>query len=439
MNIISYGAAEQVTGSCHWVETSGHQFLFDCGMFQGPTKVDQQNLEPLGFDPRELDFVLLSHAHLDHCGRLPLLVKEGFRGSIYTTKATRDLAELILKDSAYLQSHQENPLYTLEDVEKTMTLFSPISQGESFRIGNLDVSYHFAGHLLGASWIKVRSPEGILAFSGDLGRYDSPFYYGPDPLEDVDILLLETTNGARINPSIQQGLQELYDEIKQGFLEERIMLIPCFSIGRTEEILAGLSQLAWSKKDDQFKSIPFFVDSALSQAGLKVYQEHADFHKINPKDLSPENLHLISREESFALDKNKDPKVFLSASGMMEGGHILHHAQHYLPDPRTLLFFVGYQGEETLGRKILEGESTVLINKSPVHISAEIKEIKGLSGHGDQKDLLRFLSTADRLKQLVLIHGVPETMLILKELLPKDLKVVLAQQGIQSVDSAHEA
>lgn len=435
MKIISYGAAGQVTGSCHLVETGGTRFLFDCGLFQGTKKVDQQNLSPLGFDPKDLDFVLLSHAHLDHCGRLPLLVKEGFMGPIYTTKPTRDLAELILNDSAHLQSYQENPLYTLEDVEQTMHLFYTLSQEDILRIKGLEISFHHVGHLLGASWIKVKTPEKTIAFSGDLGRYESPFFADPVPLGEVDLLLLETTNAAKVSPSIADGLEDLYQKIREAYLSGRTILIPAFSIGRTEEILSGLSRLSWTKKDEIFREIPLNIDSSLAQAGLKVYKEHEDFHTIDLRDLNPPNLRLVSKEESFTLDKNTEAKVLLSASGMMEGGHILHHASSYLPDPSTLLIFVGYQGEETIGRRILEGEKNILIDKSPVHIGAEIVQIHGLSGHGDQRDLLRFLSTAEGLEGVVLLHGQPESMNEFESILTDKVKVLRAVHGVNVLEN----
>lgn len=439
MKIISYGAAGQVTGSCHFIEIAGTKFLLDCGLFQGPTKVDLQNLSPLGFDPKEIDFVLLSHAHLDHCGRLPLLVKGGFMGPIYTTPATRDLAQLILADSASLQEKSETPLYTLEDVEKTMTLFSPLPHKEILRKGKLEISFHYAGHLLGASWIKIKTPDTCFAFSGDLGRYNSPFYHDPEPLgDDVELLLLETTNANKHVPSIQQGLEDLYAEIRQAYLEQRTVLLPAFSIGRTEEVISGLSKLAFLKKDDLFKKIPFYVDSSLAHAGLKVFHEHTDLHTMDPRDLQSDNLHFIATEQSYALDKSTEPKVLLSASGMMEGGHILHHAASYLPQASTLLLFVGYQGEETLGRRILEGEKSVLIGKSPVEVNAEIKEIKGLSGHADHEDLMGFLATASKLQRVILLHGEAQNMTVFEELLSENLRIRKAQHGIDVLENWNE-
>lgn len=408
MYVNSYGAAGQVTGSAHLISTT-ERFLFDCGLFQGTDEVEAQNKPHLPFDPSSLDFVLLSHAHLDHCGRLPLLTRGGFHGPIYTTKATRDLAELILRDSAKIQQKQASPLYSEADVEKTLSLFYPVKRDQEKTHGKTTFSFHLAGHLLGAHWIKAKTPEGAIAFSGDLGRYECPFYPQPEDLGQLDVLLLETTNGARVHPSLKEGLRNLYENVKRCIHENRTVLIPAFSIGRTEEVLSSLVRLAMEEGNTSFFRTPIFIDSKLARAGLQVYQKYASLHHIALSDLSPENLFLQELRQTQEL-KKEDTKIIISASGMMEAGPILFHAKKYLPDEQTTLFIVGYQGEETMGRRLQMGEKHLKILGEPIHVRAEIIEISGLSGHAGLHDLKRFVSSARGLQHLLLVHGEAQSL-----------------------------
>lgn len=418
MIINSYGAAGQVTGSCHQV-TSTQTFLFDCGLFQGTKEVDAQNTRTLPFDPASLDFVLLSHAHLDHCGRLPLLTKGGFRGPIYTTKATRDLAELILQDSAKIQQMQKVPLYSEADVEEVISLFYPIKERQEKTHGDTVFSFHPAGHLLGAHWIKVKTPHGTLAFSGDLGRYECLFYPQPEDLGQIDYLILESTNGAKINQPIKEGIKNLYEEVKKAIHEKRTVLIPAFSIGRTEEVLSSLVALALEENNTSFFETPIFVDSKLARSGLNIYHKYPFLHKISLQNLLPRNLYLWDLRETMAV-KKEDPKILISASGMMEGGPILLHAKKYLPEESTSLFIVGYQGVETLGRRLLMGEKNVKINDSNILVKAKIIQISGLSGHADIGDLKRFVSSAQGLKNILLVHGEASSLEEVKSVFEED-------------------
>lgn len=421
MIINSYGAAGQVTGSCHQV-TSTQTFLFDCGLFQGTKEVDAQNTRKLPFDPSTLDFVLLSHAHLDHCGRLPLLTKGGFRGPIYTTKATRDLAELILKDSAKIQEMQKAPIYSQADVEDVLSLFYPIKEGQEKTHGETIFSFHPSGHLLGAHWIKVKTPEGTIAFSGDLGRYECLFYPQPEDLGNIDYLILESTNGARVTPPIKEGLKNLYEEIKKCIDERRTVLIPAFSIGRTEEVLSSLVGLALEENNVSFFETPIFVDSKLARSGLNIYHKYPSLHKIPLQNLMPKNLYLRELRETMALKKD-DPKILISASGMLEGGPILFHAKRYLPDENTTLFIVGYQGIETLGRRLLMGEKNIKILNTDIEVKAKIIQISGLSGHADVNDFQRFVSSARGLKNIILVHGEPSSLEGMKSVFEGEYKV----------------
>ncbi|NLY37050.1 MAG: MBL fold metallo-hydrolase [Tissierellia bacterium] len=421
MIINSYGAAGQVTGSCHQV-ISTQTFLLDCGLFQGTKEVDAQNMRTLPFDPSALNFVLLSHAHLDHCGRLPLLTKGGFRGPIYTTKATRDLAELILRDSAKIQGMQRAPLYSEADVEDVISRFYPVEERQEKNHGDIIFSFHSAGHLLGAHWIKVKTPEGILAFSGDLGRYECVFYPQPEELGNIDYLILESTNGARITPPIKEGLKTLYEEIKKCIFEKRTVVIPAFSIGRTEEVLSALVNLALEETNTSFFETPIFVDSKLARSGLNVYHQYPSLHKIPLQNLMPRNLFLGDLRQTNSL-KREEAKILISASGMMEGGPVLFHAKKYLPDERATFFIVGYQGEGTLGRRLLMGEKNIRILDTDIEVKAPIVQISGLSGHADINDLTRFVSTARGLKNILLVHGEPASLEGVKSVFDKDYKV----------------
>ncbi|HZK10547.1 MAG TPA: MBL fold metallo-hydrolase [Clostridia bacterium] len=421
MIIHSFGAAGQVTGSCHLVRST-QTFLFDCGLFQGTKEVDAQNTQDLPFDPSELDFVLLSHAHLDHCGRLPLLTQKGFSGPIYTSQASRDIVELMLRDSAKIQQMQKHPLYSEEDVDNTLSLLYPIEEGSKKTHGQTSFSFYPAGHFLGAHWIKVKTPEATIAFSGDLGRYDCPFYPQPYKLGRVDILLLEGTIGSRVHPPIKEGLNRLYKEVKKCIQKKETVLIPAFSIGRTEEILSTLVKLALEEENHSFFDIPIYVDSKLARNGLTLFHKYDNLHKMSLEHLAPDNLYLRDLKETASL-KIEGPKILISASGMMEGGPIMVHAKKYLPDKETTVFIVGYQGEETLGRQILTGQKEVTILEADLEVQAKIIEIKGLSGHGDSKDLQRFVSSAQGLKTILLVHGEASSLQDLKEVFDKDYTV----------------
>lgn len=425
MIIKSLGGAGQVTGSCHKVIAS-ETFLLDCGLFQGPSKIQAQNYMDFDYGGSEIDFVLLSHGHLDHCGRLPLLVKKGFSGPIYTTRATAEITKLMLIDSAKIQSLEAQPLYTSDDVDQVLSLLYPIEAGIEKKHGSTSFSFHPSGHILGAHWIKVLSQGKILTFSGDLGRYDSPYYPRPQAIGRSDYLVLESTLGTKLNPSLEDNLGLLYENIITAIREKRQVLIPSFSIGRSQELVASLVELAKSKGSEEFFSTPLIVDSKLALEGFRLYREFPSLHRLPLENLRPPNLFL---GDYWKAPRGSSSQIIISASGMLEAGPVLEHAKRLLPREDATVFMTGYQGEETLGRELVGGAKSVRLGGTPIPVKAQILSIPGLSGHGDRRDLERFVASAQGLKKIVLVHGEVASLGALKELFQEDYRVHIQSMG----------
>lgn len=435
MKITPYGSALEVTGSnYHLVTEAGTQFLIDFGLFQGGPQVSRRNSEPLAFDPAALDFVILTHAHIDHSGRLPLLAKHGFKGKVFMTYPTRDLVEPLLLDSAKIQSEEtEEMIYTLEDVVDLLPSFYPLRFDERITEKEVTFSLHESGHLLGSAFVRLEAENQHLTFSGDLGRYGGLFYRDPAPAGASTCLFCESTYGNSLHPPKMQAFASLLDHILTEYRQGKTILIPAFSIGRTTEVLYGLHlQARISEQLEAFLDVPIYMDSPLAIKGLDIYLKHLGTlnESFEPDLLDLPNLkRLEEAEQSYALDKKMHPKVILSAGGMAQGGHILHHLKRFLPLETTTVIFVGYQGEDTLGRQILNGDRDVLIEKSRVHSNAKVIEVSGFSGHGDRQDLLQWIESSQA-HSIVLGHGEPEVIEHFRQtLLEKGYSVQIAEHS----------
>ena len=441
MRITFCGAAESVTGSCHLIETNsenaGTTFLLDCGQFQGSAKQEAQNHEPFPFDPSEVDFLILSHAHVDHCGRIPLLVKRGFQGRVYCTMATADLLPIMLRDSAHIHEKDAEwknrkgqrsgkepvePLYTSADAEASLSLITPVLYDQEI-VPAEGVRFMFvdAGHLLGSAITEVRiresGEETKLVYTGDLGADSKPLLRSPVNIRQADIVIMETTYGGRLHEKSGPSVEKLAGIIEKTTKRGGTVLIPSFAVGRTQELIYELNKF-YDRKDGNhaaFKEIKVYIDSPMAVAATEVFRENIqDFDEEykslvmsgdDPLDFA--NLVFTkSTEESQALNADMDPKIIISASGMCDAGRIRHHLKHRLWDKRSTVVFVGYQSEGTLGRKLVDGVKAVSLFGEEVEVNAEIVSLEGFSSHADRDGLLDWVRGFNKPPAAVfLVHG----------------------------------
>ncbi len=432
MIITAFGAANEVTGSNYLVETNGVRFLVDLGLFQGSTQIEQKNREPLPYSSEDIDFVLLTHAHIDHSGRLPLL--RNFRGRIYMTHDTFRLLEPLLRDSASIQERSRNPLYSEADVEELLSrivLMPYYHEGE-----NAGIRFRFMpnGHLLGSAFIHIETPTKSVVFSGDMGRFDTLLYPDPAPMPSCDVLVSESTYATTIHRPMEEAFEELFEHIERSFSYDRTIVIPAFSIGRTSEILYGLHLMAKKqKKINEFYRMPIYMDSPLGIQGRELYLR--GFERMNdrydPQLLYMPNLSIVSGKESYALDRDPSPKIIISSSGMVQGGHIIHHLRTYLAQRNATVIFVGYQGEETNGRKIQNREDYVVLDRERVKVHAKILTVDGFSGHADKEDLRRWMQSADHIGEVLLAHGEEDIIAeYYEQLRDRGRKAHILQRGV---------
>jgi metallo-beta-lactamase family protein len=427
------GAAGTVTGSKYLIEAGGKRLLVDSGLFQGSKELTQRNWNKLPIDPATIDWVLLTHAHIDHSGYLPRLVQDGFHGPIYADAATHELCDLLLQDSAHLQEEEARyvakkgysshkpplPLYTVPQAQKALTQFKEIPREGTFAISpEFSVRTHDAGHILGSTWLELTITENgkqtLVVFSGDLGRYDQPILNDPEAPTRADYLLCESTYGDRDHPAGSVA-DELADAINRVAKRGGAVVIPSFAVGRTQTLMYYLRQL-----DDQKKipHLPVYVDSPMAINVTGIYVKHPEDHDLDftqletQGDRDPLNLRDVhmtrSVEDSKKINDVVSPCVIISASGMATGGRILHHLARRLPDSRSMVLLVGYQGEGTNGRALQDGSQYLRIFGQEVPVRAEILTIGQLSAHAGRSELLRWLSgfkTAPR--QTFLVHGEP--------------------------------
>lgn len=439
-----WGAADQVTGSCYLLETNQARVLLECGMVQGGRKEEEQNRDAFPFDVRSLDAVILSHAHLDHSGRLPKLVRDGYRGPIHLTEASEEIVDIILKDAAHLAARDaewENrrrsragrpdvqPLYSLDDVEATLARCRGVPYGERVNVATgIDVCFHDAGHILGSAIVEVFIHEDgrdkRLVFSGDLGNSDAALLRDPTVLEAADVLLLESTYGDRDHQPMERTLAEFEEALDQADRSGGNVLIPSFAIGRTQEIIFRLGELYQAGR---LRQRAVFLDSPMAIAATEIYHRfHTVYNSHDAGELRRVHAGSLHRflpilryshtpEDSMALNRIRDGAIIIAGSGMCTGGRILHHLKHNLWRRGTDVIIVGYQAIGTLGRALVDGAKQVRIFGEEIAVAAHVHTLGGFSAHAGQSQLLRWAGhfRAPR-PRLCLVHGEPEKMRALK-------------------------
>ncbi len=452
MNITFLGATKTVTGSNFLVEGAGKKFLVDCGMYQGKATDEMENETPFLFDVTDIDFMLLTHAHIDHSGRIPKLYNEGFRGPIYATKATCDLCSIMLPDSGHIQEQenewknnkrkrkglkQQPPLYTAEDATKSLEIFHPVKYDEIIDIDeNIHVRFNDAGHMLGSAiieiWVNEDGKTTKTVFTGDLGNNDIPLLASPTMIEDADYLVMESTYGDRLHVGTDDKAQVFLDIVSETLDNGGTVVIPSFAVGRTQEILYELNMIKEERgKDPKFQEeyeklmkVPVYVDSPLAISATEVFKENEDLFDDETKAIMERGDNPLefpglkftrTADESKALNESNEPSIIISASGMCEVGRIKHHLKHNIWNPNSTILFVGYQAPGTLGRTIVDGAQKVKIFGEEFSVKARIEYIEGYSGHADQEWLLNFVySFIKKPKHIFLVHGEPSGQLVLK-------------------------
>ena len=452
MNITFLGATKTVTGSNFLLEGAGKKIIIDCGLYQGKAKEERENYEDFAFNVNEIDYMLLTHAHIDHSGKIPKLYVDGYRGPIIATKATCDLCSIMLPDSGHIQE-MENvwqnkkrarvgkkelpPLYTAQDAIDCLEIFKPVSYDEIIELDdNISVRFNDAGHMLGSSiievWVKENGETKKIVFTGDLGNNDIPLLDAPTMIESADYLVMESTYGGRFH-NRNDAKAELFLNIVSETLDNGgNVIIPSFAVGRTQEILYELNKLKENTTDEEFlekyekmMKAPVYVDSPLAISATEVFKNNMNLFDEsvrqeiqkgdNPLEF-PGLKFTQTAEESKALNDDPHPHIIISASGMCEVGRIKHHLKHNLWNPKNTILFVGYQAPGTLGAKIVSGEKKVKIFGEEIAVNARIEYIEGYSGHADQEWLLNFVySFITKPKHIFLVHGEPEGQKILKD------------------------
>ena len=461
MKITFLGATKTVTGSNFLVEGAGKKFIVDCGLYQGKATDELKNEEDFLYDVKQIDFMLLTHAHIDHSGRIPKLYNEGFRGDVYATKATCDLCTIMLPDSGHIQENEVEwknrkrrraglpelpPLYTAEDAIKSMEIFKPVSYDEIVEITeNIKVRFNDAGHMLGSSiieiWITEAGETKKVVFTGDLGNNDIPLLDSPTMIESADYVVMESTYGNRLHMRNDDKAELFLNIVAETLEKGGNVVIPSFAVGRTQEILYELSRLRENNKDnEEFKAkykrlmdAPVFVDSPLAISATEVFRENMDLFEEDVKKAiaSGENplefpglQFTRTADESKALNETAHASIIISASGMCEVGRSKHHLKHNLWNPNNTILFVGYQAPGTLGRNIVDGAKKVKIFGEEIAVNARIEYIEGYSGHADQEWLLNFVySFINKPKHIFLVHGEPDGQIELKQKIIENTKI----------------
>lgn len=456
MKITFYGGAGTVTGSCFLVSAASTEFLVDCGMFQGSKELKELNYNKFMFDPKSVDFLLLTHAHVDHSGLIPKLYKHGFRGPTYTTKATMELCGVVLPDSGHIQEmeverkNRKNlrsglpllePIYTVQDAQKCLEYFKGVSYEEEISpVPGIRVRFQDAGHILGSAIIEVYITEDgrerKIVFSGDLGNIGQPILDDPTHIEHTDVLVMEATYGNRYHLNADNKLEELAAVVKSAMKKGGNLVVPSFAVERTQELVYNLKVLM---DEGKIPPVQIYVDSPMAVEATRVFIRCREFFTdeafahVSAAEATAffefPNLHyVLTAEESMQLNKLKGGAVIISASGMADAGRIKHHLKHNLWRQESTVLFIGYQAEGTLGRRILEGEKKVRIHGEDVAVRADIARIEGFSGHADQKGLVEWVKSFqnEQPEQIYLVHGEGAAL--------EDLqRVILSETGLQAV------
>jgi len=438
MKLTAYGAARNVTGSKHLLEVGGRRVLLDCGLYQGRRKESERRNRHLPFDPASIDAVILSHAHIDHSGSLPTLVKRGFRGRIYSTHATADLCAILLRDTAYIQSHDLEylnkkrkkrgepalePIYTADDVEETLPRFVGVDYDSAIRVvPGVAVTYRDAGHILGSAIVEIDARESgrltKVVFTGDLGRTDMPILKDPYSVTSADVLITESTYGGRSHGPVKNIEQEFASFVSDVARRKGKIIIPSFAVGRTQRVIYELHKLM---RDGLVKEMPVFIDSPLAVSATEIFRKHPEcfddeMNALLQRDDDPLGFSRIryvkKAEESKKLNRMSRPMVIVSASGMCEAGRILHHLKNNIASRRNGVLMVGYQARHTLGRRLVDGEKRIKIFGKPYPVRARVKVFDEFSAHADGDELLAFARSIRRTpRATIVVHGNEEQSL----------------------------
>ena len=439
MKLSFYGAAQEVTGSCYMLQSDNVKILIDCGMFQGSEEADAKNCAPFPFDPKEIHAVFVTHAHLDHTGRLPKLSKDGFTEDIYATEGTSELMYFMWDDAAKIMAYNERkhkitPAYRAEDVERAAALRIGVTYRKPLHVGPFVITFHDAGHIFGSSFLEITAEGKTIVFSGDLGNSNVPILRETDQLGNADVLIIESTYGDRTHEGRRESSELLLKLITDAAKRGGTIMIPAFSLERTQEILYDLNRM--SEYDKTLPNIPVFLDSPLAIRSLEVYRTHPEYYDREAESLAkagddflqfPQLTITETTEDSKRINTAQSPKLIIAGSGMMTGGRILHHAMRYLPDPRSTLIIVGYQAEGTLGRSLFEGAKEVKIYEQTIPVRCTIHAIGGLSAHGDKEKLLSWArNTKDKNKptRIFCTHGEITSANALANLFKEELGII---------------
>ncbi|MDP4108825.1 MAG: MBL fold metallo-hydrolase [Bacillota bacterium] len=438
MFISFLGAAHEVTGSCHYLEACGKKMLIDCGMFQG--RDEKQNEDSLGINAGEIDYIFITHAHIDHTGRLPLLSKLGFHGEIYATSASCDLCSIMLRDSAHIQEFESEwksrkgkrsgagitePLYGMQDAENVLKLFKPCIYDNLISIApGITIRFVDVGHLLGSASLEIYLEENNekrkIVFSGDIGNSNQPIIKDPEYINDADYIVMESTYGDREHEPVADYRVSLASIIKETFDRGGNVVIPSFAVGRTQELLYFLRDIEEKQMVEGHPNFPVYVDSPLAVEAIKIFGKDVygyfddEAMELVRKGINPiyfPSLKTsVTSDDSRAINFLTEPAVIISSSGMCEAGRIKHHLKHNLWRPESTVVFVGFQAKGTLGRALLEGAKKVKLFGEEIEVKAQIRELHGISGHADQKGLLRWLEAFNQKKpeRVFIVHGERE-------------------------------
>ncbi len=442
MKITFLGAAKTVTGSCYLIETGKSRFLVDCGMFQGNSKEIMLNQEPFPINPADVDYILLTHAHIDHSGRIPKIYRDGFRGEIISTRATAQLCGIMLPDSGYIQEseadwvnrkraragkHPVEPLYTFQDAINCLSLFRHVVYGQVLELKDgIRVRFSNAGHILGSSILEIWAPDNgrevKTVFSGDLGNKGIPIMKDPDTVDSADYLIIESTYADKVHKKVKDETARFVDILNETIDRGGNVVIPSFAVGRTQEVIYELNKHKerYSSKTEKIYSTPVFVDSPLAISATEIFRNNLECfdeeamayvrNGDNPLDF-PGLKFSRTAEESKALNNDKGSKIIISASGMCEAGRIKHHLKHNLWRPESTVLFVGFQAEGTLGRRLVDGAKKVRIFGEEINVRARIEIIEGFSGHADREGLFEWIDAFKKKpSKIYIVHGEEPAM-----------------------------
>jgi len=436
MRLQFLGATGTVTGSKYLLEAHGKRLLIDCGLFQGLKELRLRNWASLPIDPRSIDAVILTHAHLDHSGYIPLLVKNGFKGNIYCSHATYDLCRILLPDSGFLQEDDARrankysyskhkpalALYTEADAQHSLEQFVPLNYQQKYHIANkIFFKLKPAGHILGVSFVRIDDGNTSVTFSGDVGRLNDPVMFKPEPLEESDYIVVESTYGNRLHDP--EGVQnEIAEIINKTSHRGGSILIPSFAVGRAQSILYYIFKL---QKSNRIPNLPVYVDSPMATSATEIFEKYHIEHKLNPKETKAvcDIAHYVQdKEESKRVSASAMPSIIISASGMATGGRVLHHLKTMLGNHRNTILFAGYQAEGTRGKDLVQGAKTIRIHGQDYKVKADIACLDNASAHADYQELITWLRTHHGApKQIFVTHGEPDSATAMREHIEREL------------------